>query len=144
MNLPLYSQNGNKKDPWPRSTQRSLDILLKHKIDPENDLSYYAIPHGSFKHEKVIYGVLFGKYDAGAAPLLDFERMVADDRIDRDDFVIIAEGEPIPYCNFGVTQKVDDAFAQEYQQLQQRDNNPLTKMEALGVLMNKLLRTCGL
>lgn len=36
--------------------------------------------------------------------------------------------------------QVDDAFAQDYQQLQQRDNNPLTKMEALGVLMNKLLR----
>jgi transposase len=36
--------------------------------------------------------------------------------------------------------QVDDAFAQDYQQLQQRDKNPLTKMEALGVLMNKLLR----
>jgi transposase len=36
--------------------------------------------------------------------------------------------------------QVDDAFAQDYQQLQQRDKNPLTKMEAVGVLMNKLLR----
>jgi transposase len=36
--------------------------------------------------------------------------------------------------------QVDDAFAQDYQQLQRRDKNPLTKMEALGVLMNKLLR----
>ena len=36
--------------------------------------------------------------------------------------------------------QVDDAFAQDYQRLQQRDKNPLTKMEALGVLMNKLLR----
>jgi transposase len=36
--------------------------------------------------------------------------------------------------------QVDDAFAQDYQQLQQRDKNPLTKMEALGALMNKLLR----
>ncbi|RLC85402.1 MAG: IS110 family transposase [Chloroflexi bacterium] len=36
--------------------------------------------------------------------------------------------------------QVDDAFAQEYLRLQQREKNPLTKMQALGVLMNKLLR----
>ena len=34
----------------------------------------------------------------------------------------------------------DDAFGREYLRLQQRDNNPLTKMQALGALMNKLLR----
>jgi transposase len=33
-----------------------------------------------------------------------------------------------------------DTFAREYVRLQQRDKNPLTKMQALGVLMNKLLR----
>jgi transposase len=36
--------------------------------------------------------------------------------------------------------QVNDAFAGDYQRLQERDNNPLTKMQALGVLMNKLLR----
>jgi transposase len=36
--------------------------------------------------------------------------------------------------------QVDPAFAQEYQRLQQREQHPLTKMEALGALMNKLLR----
>ena len=36
--------------------------------------------------------------------------------------------------------QVDDAFAQRYQHLQRREKNPLTKMQALGVLMNKLLR----
>jgi transposase len=36
--------------------------------------------------------------------------------------------------------QVDDAFAREYLQLQTREENPLTKMQALGVLMNKLLR----
>jgi transposase len=36
--------------------------------------------------------------------------------------------------------QVDDAFAREYLRLQQRDKNPLTKMQALGALMNKLLR----
>jgi phosphonate transport system substrate-binding protein len=95
----------------PTSYMAQLDILLRNKIDPEQDLSSYSIPSGSYKHEKVIYGVLFGKFDAGAAPLLDFERMVKDGRIDQNDFAVVAEAEPIPYCNFAVTQRVDDAFA---------------------------------
>jgi transposase len=36
--------------------------------------------------------------------------------------------------------QVDETFARAYQRLQQREENPLTKMQALGVLMNKLLR----
>ncbi len=36
--------------------------------------------------------------------------------------------------------QVDDAFARRYLHLQTREKNPLTKMQALGVLMNKLLR----
>lgn len=36
--------------------------------------------------------------------------------------------------------QVDDGFAHDYRQLQERAKNPLTKMQALGVLMNKLLR----
>jgi transposase len=36
--------------------------------------------------------------------------------------------------------QVDEAFAREYQCLQTREKNPLVKMQALGVLMNKLLR----
>ena len=35
--------------------------------------------------------------------------------------------------------RVDRRFSQLYQQLQHREHNPLTKMQALGVLMNKLL-----
>jgi len=34
----------------------------------------------------------------------------------------------------------DERFIRKYQYLQQRKKNPLTKMEAIGVLMNKLLR----
>jgi transposase len=34
----------------------------------------------------------------------------------------------------------DAAFAREYRRFQRREKNPLTKMEALGALMNKLLR----
>jgi len=36
--------------------------------------------------------------------------------------------------------QVDDAFAREYLRFRQRQKNPLTKMQALGALMNKLLR----
>ncbi len=101
----------------PTSYMAQLDMLQRNKIDPDNDLSSYSIPSGSYKHEKVIYGVLFGKFDAGAAPLLDFERMVIDGRIDRNDFVVVAEGEPMPYCNFAVNQKVDDALAKRFKQV---------------------------
>jgi transposase len=36
--------------------------------------------------------------------------------------------------------QVDDAFGRQYLHFQQREKNPLTKMQALGALMNKLLR----
>lgn len=98
----------------PTAYMSQLDLLLKEGINPENDLAFYTIPSGSFKHEKVVYGVLFEKFDAGAVPMLDFDRMVSDGRIDRNDFTIIAEGLQIPYCNFGVTQRVDDGFAKKF------------------------------
>ncbi len=100
----------------PTSYMSQLDILLKNGIDPEGDLAKYIIPEGTFKHEKVAYGVLFGKVDAGAVPLIDFERMVRDGRIDRKDFTVVAEGEPMPYCNFAVTQKVDEGLAKRFKQ----------------------------
>jgi phosphonate transport system substrate-binding protein len=100
----------------PTSYMSQLDVLLKNGIDPEGDLAKYIIPEGTFKHEKVIYGVLFGKIDAGAVPLIDFERMVRDGRIDQNDFTVVAEGEPMPYCNFAVTQKVDEGLAKRFRQ----------------------------
>ena len=36
--------------------------------------------------------------------------------------------------------QVDDTFGRAYLHYQHREKNPLTKMQALGVLMNKLLR----
>ena len=36
--------------------------------------------------------------------------------------------------------QVDETFAREYQRFQYREHNPLTKMQALGALMNRLLR----
>lgn len=98
----------------PTGFMSQVDVLQKNGIDPENDLAFYTIPAGSFKHEKVLYGVMFEKYDAGALPLDDIELMAAAGRIDPDDFTIIARGEPMPYCNFGVTQKIDEKLAAKF------------------------------
>jgi phosphonate transport system substrate-binding protein len=94
-----------------------IDLLQKEGLDPDEDLAFYTIPGGAFKHEKVIYGVLFERYDAGALPLDDIEIMAEDGRIDMGDFTIIARAEPIPYCNFGVSQKTDEGFAKKFKEV---------------------------
>lgn len=83
------------------------DLLLSAGIDPEKDLSYYAIPSGTYKHEKVLYGLLYGKYDAAAAPALDLEVMTREGKIAADDFVVLAQSAIIPYCTFGAGKEVD-------------------------------------
>ncbi len=98
----------------PTGFMSQVDMLEKSGVDPEDDLAFYTIPPGSFKHEKVIYGVMFEKYDAGAIPIFDLEIMAEEGRIDQDDFNIIAKGPVIPYCNFGVTQRVDEQFASKF------------------------------
>jgi phosphonate transport system substrate-binding protein len=98
----------------PTGFMSQIDLLQQAGIDPDNDLAFYTIPAGSFKHEKVAYGVLFERYDAGALPLDDIEIMANDGRIDVEDFTIIARAEPIPYCNFGVSQKIDESFAKKF------------------------------
>jgi len=98
----------------PTGFMSQVDMLEQNGLDPEEDLAFYTIPPGSFKHEKVIYGVMFEKYDAGAIPIFDFETMAEEGRIDPEDFTIIAKAPAIPYCNFGVTQKVDEQFAQRF------------------------------
>ena len=47
----------------------------------------------------------------------DIEIMAEDGRIDIDDFSIIARAEPVPYCNFGVSQKTDEAFARKFKEV---------------------------
>ncbi|MEN8135590.1 MAG: phosphate/phosphite/phosphonate ABC transporter substrate-binding protein [Thermodesulfobacteriota bacterium] len=101
----------------PTGFMAQVDAMQEAGIDPEQDLAFYTIPPGSFKHEKVIYGVFFEKYDAGSIPIDDLETMVADDRVAMDDFNIIAKNEPIPYCNFGVTQKIDEALARKFKEV---------------------------
>ncbi len=91
-------------------------LMLKAGFDPETGLAFYTIPKGSYKHEKVVYSLLYEKYDAAAVPMLDFELMAAEGRIDPADFRTVAEGEPIPYCTFGVAEGVDEGLAREVRQ----------------------------
>ena len=86
------------------------DLMLAAGINPENDLGHYTIPSGSYKHEKLIYGVLYGKYDVATAPMLDIETMTRDGKISIDDFVILAQSKPIPYCTFAVAKGTDPAL----------------------------------
>jgi phosphonate transport system substrate-binding protein len=83
------------------------DLMLAAGINPENDLAGYTIPTGSFKHEKLIYGVLDGKYDVATAPVLDLENMTRDGKISPDEFVILAQSQPVPYCTFAVAKGTD-------------------------------------
>jgi phosphonate transport system substrate-binding protein len=83
------------------------DLLLRSGIDPEKDLGAYTIPSGSFKHEKLVYGVLFGQYDVSAATLLDLETMTREGKIAADDFTILAQTPLIPYCTFGAAATAD-------------------------------------
>lgn len=92
------------------------DLMLRSGIDPEKDLAYYAIPSGSYKHEKLVYGVLFGQYDVAAAPLLDLEVMTREGKIAPDDFVILAQTPIIPYCTFGAAAKTDPKLVAKFRQ----------------------------
>lgn len=90
------------------------DIMLREGLDPETLLSYYEIPSGSFKHEKVVYGVYFGQYDVGAAPSLDLELMTKEGRIVAEDFNIVAESPIVPYCTFGARKDLDPEFVEKF------------------------------
>ena len=83
------------------------DLMLAAGIDPERDLGFYAIPSGSFKHEKLVYGLYFGQFDVAAAPVLDLEVMAKEGKITAEDFVVLAQSELIPYCTFGAAAETD-------------------------------------
>lgn len=98
----------------PSGYMAQYDLMLKEGFDPEMDLDYYAIPRGAFKHEKLVYGVYFGDYDVGAAPVLDLEVMTREGKISADDFRVIAQSETIPYCTFGASRDVDAKLAEDF------------------------------
>jgi len=117
-------------------------LLLKNDFDPETDFSYYAIPPGSAKHDKVLYGVNFGRYDVGAAPRIDLDRMVDEHIFSMDDFNIIAESEPMPYCTIGARVDVDTALKEQVKELAlnlKKDESVLINGEVLKVLKRMLL-----
>jgi phosphonate transport system substrate-binding protein len=98
----------------PTGNMAQYDLLLKAGLDPERDLAFSTIPKGSFKHEKLIYGVYLGAFDAAAAPVLDLETMTRDGKIAADDFRILAQSEVIPYCTFGSAKTADPALVEKF------------------------------
>lgn len=100
----------------PTGYMAQYDLMLKAGLDPERDLGFSTIPSGSFKHEKLIYGVYLGAYDAAAAPVLDLETMTREGKISADDFRILAQSEIIPYCTFGSAKNTDPALVEKFRQ----------------------------
>ena len=84
-------------------------LLLEAGIDPEKDLGYYAFPAGAFKHEKAIFAVVNGAFDAGAGPALDLEVMEAEGKLLPDEYRVIARGPRVPYCVFSAAPAVPEA-----------------------------------
>ena len=78
-------------------------LLLEAGVDPEKDLGYYAFPSGSFKHEKAIYAVVNGAYDAGTGPALDLEVMEDEGKLLPADYRVLARGPKVPYCVFSAS-----------------------------------------
>jgi len=87
-------------------------LLLEAGIDPEKDLGYYAFPSGSFKHEKAIYAVVNGAFDAGTGPGLDLEVMEAEGKLQPAEYRVIATGPPVPYCVFSASPTVPESTVQ--------------------------------
>ncbi len=116
-------------------------MMLEHGFDPETDLSYYAIPPGAGKHEKVIYGVYFGKYDVGAAPRIDLDLMMHEHKISKRDFNIVAESVPMPYCTIGAMPYVPEKLRKQVQDIilnLKKDETVLVDGEVLKVLKRML------
>jgi phosphonate transport system substrate-binding protein len=112
-------------------------LMLTNGLDPEVDLAYYAIAPGSYKHEKVIYSVLYGRYDLGSVPRIDLDLMSEEGKIDLDDFHIIDESIPMPYCTVGAMPDTDPALVQKVKDALlniKQDETVLYEGEVLKVL----------
>ncbi len=112
-------------------------MMLENDFDPETDFSFYAIPAGAAKHEKVVYGVYFGKYDVGAAPTLDLDLMTRRHEINMDDFNVIAESVPMPYCTIAAMPGIEPELKQQVTDIMlnlTKDESVLVDGEVLRVL----------
>ncbi|HEY6000233.1 MAG TPA: phosphate/phosphite/phosphonate ABC transporter substrate-binding protein [bacterium] len=88
-------------------------LLLEAGLDPEKDLGYYAFPAGSYKHEKAIFAVVNGAFDAGAGPALDLEVMEADGKLLPGDYRVIARGPRVPYCVFSAAPTLPESTVED-------------------------------
>jgi phosphate/phosphite/phosphonate ABC transporter binding protein len=88
-------------------------LLLEAGIDPEKDLGYYAFPAGSYKHEKAIFAVADGAFDAGAGPALDLEVMEGEGKLAPTDYRVIARGPQVPYCVFSAAKTLPESSFQQ-------------------------------
>ncbi len=101
------------------------DMMLRNGLDPEEDLKYYAIPWGAYKHEKAIYNVQMGAFDAASGPMLDLILMSEQGKVkwgdkyplEDHDFEVIAESEPAPYCTFASTKDADPEMSKKIQKI---------------------------
>ncbi|MCI5125404.1 MAG: phosphate/phosphite/phosphonate ABC transporter substrate-binding protein [Candidatus Electrothrix sp. AR5] len=117
-------------------------LLLENNFDPETDFSSYTIPAGAAKHDKVVYGVEYGKYDVGAAPRIDLDRMVEENIINLDDYNIIAESDQMPYCTVGARAEVDPALKEQVKNIAlnlKQDASAMVDGERLKVLKRMLI-----
>ncbi|WLE95439.1 MAG: phosphate/phosphite/phosphonate ABC transporter substrate-binding protein [Candidatus Electrothrix communis] len=117
-------------------------LLLENNFDPETDFSSYTIPAGAAKHDKVVYGVEYGKYDVGAAPRIDLDRMVEENIIDLDDYNIIAESDQMPYCTIGARAEVDPALKEQIKNIAlnlKQDESAMVDGEVLKILKRMLI-----
>ncbi len=88
-------------------------LLLEAGIDPEKDLGYYAFPSGSYKHEKAIFAVVNGAFDAGTGPALDLEVMEAEGKLLPADYQVIARAPLVPYCVFSAAANLPESTFQQ-------------------------------
>jgi phosphonate transport system substrate-binding protein len=117
-------------------------LMLNNGIDPEEDLGFYAIPWGAHKHEKLIYGVQFGAFDIGAAPRIDLDLMEREGKINMEDFHIIAESVPMPYCTVGVLPHVDEGLVGKVRETllgMKKDETVLVEGEVLNIAKRSYL-----
>ena len=117
-------------------------MLLENNFDPEIDFSSYTIPAGAAKHDKVVYGVEYGKFDVGAAPRIDLDRMLEEDIINMNDYNIIAESDPMPYCTIGARAEVDPALKEKVKNIAlnlKQDETAMVDGEKLKVLPRMLI-----
>jgi phosphonate transport system substrate-binding protein len=118
------------------------DLMLRAGIDPERDLGFYSIPAGSYKHEKAIYGVLYGKFDVAAAPVLDLEVLAREGKISPDDFVVLAQSPIVPYCTFGAAKGTDPGVMRKVRKAL-LELNPADTVENDGERV-KVLKSAGI